>query len=280
MRRRKGRSALDERHKRVSGLVWGLLLIGIGVILGLQELHPRRAPLSEHSADRAVDGDTGTRWSSEWADDEWIAVDLGSSVDIARVRLVWEAAHARVYELEVSDDGTSWKTVFREENSEGGTEEHALQAHARWVRVHGLERATGYGFSLWELEVFGPPEPGQGEDAAGPLLSRNRPVQASSRETVPFPIPFFVSFWATWWPLFVIASGIPHLLVPRSDGEEIGGLVAVAVGGVFLLDNLDWTMRQAAPIGLIAVGLVIVLQGLRRATRREAAPEEEEAPPR
>jgi hypothetical protein len=280
MRRRKGRSVLDERHQRVSGLVWGLLLIGLGAILGLQEIHPNEPALTEHAAERAVDGDSGTRWASQFDDDEWIGVDLGASVEIAKVRLVWEGAHARVYEIEVSDDGSNWRSVFREENGEGGTEEHAIQARARWVRVHGIERATGYGFSLWELEVFGPPEPGQEAEAEGPLLSRNQPVQASSRETLPVPFPFLLSFWFAWWPLFVIASGLPHLLVPRSDGEEIGGLVTVAVGVVFLLDNLDWTLRQAAPIALVVVGLVIVIQGLRRATRGEQPDPEEETPPR
>jgi hypothetical protein len=234
-------------------------------------------PLSAHAAERLVDGDPETRWSSQFVDDEWLSVDLGSSLDLARVRLAWEAAHARVYELQVSDDGSSWETVFREENSEGGTEERVIDAHGRWVRVHCVERATAYGFSLWELEVFGPPEPGSAETELPPL-SRNRPVTASSRESVP--LPFLVGFWFSWWPLLVIASGLPHLLVPRSDGEEIGGLITVAIGTVFLLDNLDWTMRQAAPLALILVGLVIVMQGVRRAARKDEANKQEPDSPR
>jgi hypothetical protein len=130
-----------------------------------------------------------------------------------------------------------------------------------------VERATGYGVSLWEVEVFGPPEPDAGDDASGPLLSGGRPVTASSRESVPF--PFLVSFWFRWWPLFVIAAGLPHLLVPRSDGEELGGLITVAVGVLFLLDNLDWTWRQAAPVVLVVAGLAVLMQGLRQAGRKD-----------
>jgi hypothetical protein len=283
MRPSRERKRLDERHTRVSGLVWGLLLILLGVLLGMNELGLiEEQRLTEHSAERAVDGNPGTRWSSAFDDDESLDVDLGSAFELTRVRLVWEQAHARVYELQVSEDGSSWETVVRVDDGDGGTDEHEIDARGRWVRIHGIERATGYGFSLWEVEVYGRPGPGP-EAAAGPseaaadrLLSRDRPVTASSRESVPF--PFLVSFWFTWWPLFVVAAGLPHLLVPRSDGEEIGGLVTVAVGGVFLLDNLDWSLRQAAPIALVVVGLVVVMQGFRQTSRRKEPAADE--PPR
>ena len=39
----------------------------------------------------AVDGNTGTRWSSAFSDPQWIQVDLGSSQTICRVTLQWEA---------------------------------------------------------------------------------------------------------------------------------------------------------------------------------------------
>src|SRR4051794_9298311 len=36
-------------------------------------------------ASAAVDGDTGTRWSSTFSDPQWLGVDLGSTVTISRV---------------------------------------------------------------------------------------------------------------------------------------------------------------------------------------------------
>src|SRR5829696_1393217 len=41
----------------------------------------------------AVDGNAGTRWSSAFADPQWIRVDLGSARAVSRVVLRWEAAY-------------------------------------------------------------------------------------------------------------------------------------------------------------------------------------------
>lgn len=266
MQRPRGRPALDQRHQKVSSIVWGLTFIGLAGLLWTRPSDAVDTHLSRHAAERAVDGDPETRWSSKFDDDEWIRVDLGTSVEIDRVRLVWERAYARVYEIRLSDDGEEWRTVVRADDVEGGTEEHRIGARGRHVQVRGLKRATGYGFSLWEFEVYGPPGPEAAEDATGPLLSRGRPATASSVETVPVP-SVLVAFWFDWWPLLVVAAGLPHLVVPRSHSEELGGLVTVAVGVLFLLDKSDWswTWRQAAPVVLVLVGALVLTQGLRPA---------------
>jgi beta-galactosidase len=103
----------------------------------------------------AVDGQPGTRWSSEFSDPQWIAVDLGRPEHIARVVLDWEAAHARAYALEVSLDGRSWREVYRTDAGRGGSETiRFAPTDARWVRLRGIRRATGFGYSLWEMRVF------------------------------------------------------------------------------------------------------------------------------
>ncbi|WP_406178202.1 discoidin domain-containing protein [Streptomyces sp. NBC_00996] len=65
----------------------------------------------------ATDGDAGTRWSSVFEDDQWIQVDLGSSVSFDRVVILWEQAYAKTYTLQVSDDGDSWRDVKSVDNS-------------------------------------------------------------------------------------------------------------------------------------------------------------------
>jgi hypothetical protein len=37
----------------------------------------------------------------------------------------------------------------------GGTEDFAVNATARYVRLWGTQRGTGYGYSLWEFSVYG-----------------------------------------------------------------------------------------------------------------------------
>lgn len=110
----------------------------------------------EYAAEYAVDGHPGTRWSSEFSDPQWLAVDLGEVAVISRVELVWEAAYARSYAIQVSVDGTSWTDVFKTDEGKGGTEVvRFAPIAARWVRVYGTRRGTPFGYSLWELRVFG-----------------------------------------------------------------------------------------------------------------------------
>lgn len=59
----------------------------------------------------AVDGDPNTRWSSAYADDQWIQVDLGGTTRFDQVQLVWEQAYALDYQVQISDDGSHWQTV-------------------------------------------------------------------------------------------------------------------------------------------------------------------------
>ena len=70
------------------------------------------------------------------------------------VELGWESA-ARTYAIEVSADGETWKEVVRNDKGQGGVETLRFgPAEARWVRMHGLKRASKFGFSLWEFKVF------------------------------------------------------------------------------------------------------------------------------
>lgn len=103
----------------------------------------------------AVDGKPGTRWASDWSDDQWLRVDLGSSRVVGRVVLSWEAAHAKSYRIEVSPDGTNWREVFTTSAGNGGQDVVSFTpTAARFVRMTGIQRATGYGYSLYELEVY------------------------------------------------------------------------------------------------------------------------------
>lgn len=103
----------------------------------------------------AVDGDPATRWASDWSDPQWLKVDLGTEQPVARVVLRWEAAYARSYRVEVSRDGTTWRQVFATSNGNGGEDVVRFGATpARYVRMTGTQRATGYCYSLYELEAF------------------------------------------------------------------------------------------------------------------------------
>jgi len=102
------------------------------------------------------DGDPGSRWSSDYRDPSWIALDLGEPYRIEQVKLFWEAAHGRDYAIQVSTDGENWNTVFERNNGEGGTETIRFDpVTARFVRLFGKQRATRWGYSLYQFEIYG-----------------------------------------------------------------------------------------------------------------------------
>ncbi len=111
---------------------------------------------SGFEAGKAFDGNATTRWSSvEYVDPQWIYVDLGASYNIGRVKLLWEAAYAKSYRLEVSSDKTNWTTVFSTTNGDGGTDDISFSTSSgRYVRMYGTQRGTSYGYSLYEFEVY------------------------------------------------------------------------------------------------------------------------------
>jgi hypothetical protein len=105
-------------------------------------------------ASAAVDGNTGSRWSSAFSDPQWIQVDLGSSQPVCRVGLTWEAAYGSAYQIQVSDNASAWTTVYSTTTSTGGNQTVDVTGTGRYVRVNGTARATQWGYSLFELSVF------------------------------------------------------------------------------------------------------------------------------
>jgi chitosanase len=112
---------------------------------------------SAYPATLAVDGNTGTRWAStEGVDPSWIQVDLGAVDSISRVQLTWEAAYGKAYQVQTSTDGSTWSTAYSTAAGDGGVDNlTGLTAGGRFVRVTGSTRGTIYGYSLYELQVYG-----------------------------------------------------------------------------------------------------------------------------
>ncbi|MFI7599425.1 discoidin domain-containing protein [Actinoplanes sp. NPDC049681] len=106
---------------------------------------------------KAVDGNTSTRWASkEGGGEQWIAVDLGRTATVTELRVVWEAAYAKAYRFEVSDDSLTWTRVWSTSAGDGGVDtKSGLTATGRYVRILAQERATGYGYSMFEFEAYG-----------------------------------------------------------------------------------------------------------------------------
>ncbi|MET7274311.1 MULTISPECIES: discoidin domain-containing protein [Streptomyces] len=135
----------------------------------------------------AVDGDSGTRWSSAASDGQWLQVDLGATASVTRVVLQWEAAYGKDYRIQLSPDGNTWTDVKTVTGGDGGTDTLDVSGQGRYVRMQGVHRATPWGYSLWEFQVFGTTggtTPGScGTDNA----ARGKPASASSVENAGTP---------------------------------------------------------------------------------------------
>jgi hypothetical protein len=100
-----------------------------------------------------ADGDSSTRWSSGFSDNEWVVLDLGTPRPVGGLVLAWEAAYASAYAIRTSLDGRNWQDAYATTAGDGG-EDRVLFAprDARYVEVRLTQRGTPWGYSLWGIE--------------------------------------------------------------------------------------------------------------------------------
>jgi beta-glucanase (GH16 family) len=105
-----------------------------------------------------TDNNSTTRWASNFADNAWFTINLGSSYQISQLILNWEAAYGKQYEILTSTDGQNFTRLLIQPNGTGGIETHNFNPiTAKYIKFQGIERALPYGYSIWEVSVIGSP---------------------------------------------------------------------------------------------------------------------------
>ena len=113
---------------------------------------------NEKLPEYAVDGDIETRWSSLYADNQNFIIDLEDEYPIGTIKLYWEAAYTKEYDVLLSLDNENWTTVYSTTSGSGGTETVEFSGTmARYVKLNLNKRATEWGHSLWEIEIYRKP---------------------------------------------------------------------------------------------------------------------------
>ena len=129
---------------------------------------------SNGTATAAVDGNPGSRWETTWEDNQWIYVDLGAVYNLDHLRLLWEGAYTKHYQVCVAEELTS--EMLANLNDEDATNNFAIgwtvaadQTYdsfvsdqtvsvkgfaGRYVAINCIERGTQWGNSIYELEVY------------------------------------------------------------------------------------------------------------------------------
>ncbi|MFI5938348.1 discoidin domain-containing protein [Actinoplanes sp. NPDC051494] len=129
-------------------------------------------------ARHATDGNPETRWAvspqEQGRADSWLAVDLGSAVTVAGVRIAWEASYAKKFVIQTSTDALTWTDVAVVPQT---------RTASRWVGIDGRAGLVTHGgkgrITVTATEVRAPAPivegyPGTGRDLAR-LAARRLP---------------------------------------------------------------------------------------------------------
>ena len=117
------------------------------------------ATASNGNANNAIDYNGGTRWEASASDPQWLCVDLGSVKTIKEIDAWWETASARDFKVQVSSDGTNYKTVGIVNGAASGANRRdtivlADTVSGRYVRIYDTARTTNWGHSIFEMAVY------------------------------------------------------------------------------------------------------------------------------
>src|SRR5450631_3014709 len=205
-------------------------------------------------ASNAVDGNTATRWSSQFSDPQWLEVDLGASASISQVVLQWEAAYGKAFQVQTSPDGTNWTSIYSTTTGTGGTQTLNVTGTGRYVRMYGTARGTQYGYSLFEFQVYGTIGGGGGGCSATDA-ALNQPALASSTQNggTPASAAFDGNLGTRWSSAF---SDPQWLQVDLGSSQTICGVTLAwetAYGKAFQIqtspDGTNWTSIYSTTTG-------------------------------
>ena len=208
-------------------------------------------------ASNATDGSLSTRWSSAFSDPQWLEVDLGATQPICQVAIHWETAYAKAFQIQVSNDNSTWTTVYSTTTGTGGTQTLNVSGSGRYIRMYGTVRATQYGYSIYEFQVYTTSEientvtvtnPGAQTSKAGTAASLQ--VQASDS--------------ASGQTLTYAAAGLPAGLsinsstglisgTPTTAGTSTVTVTAADTTGASGSATFSWTVNPASTGNTVTV---------------------------
>jgi len=116
--------------------------------------------IQDNSADLAAsnitDGILSSRWASPYGqDNKVLTIDLEEISQISEINILWEAAYASAFTVELSIDKANWTQVYSGPGAVGGQSIPVNNIPARFVKINCISRVTQWGFSIYEVMVYG-----------------------------------------------------------------------------------------------------------------------------
>lgn len=156
----------------------------------------------DYQPEEAFDGNLGSRYAAaSYESGVTLGVDLGKTYKVSSVAFKWENAYATEYNIQVSKDGKAYDTVKTMTADKAETIEVPLDeaVEARYVRIECVKNALNYGYSIWEMGVYGTEvaevetttpvvEPGTGETTTPAKQDETTTSAKQDETTTPAPV--------------------------------------------------------------------------------------------
>lgn len=128
-----------------------------GEITGMSVIEASSVPSSMGTI---VDDSPTTSWQAASTVNEYVIIDLGDTYSIEGLRIMWEVANAKNYDVKVSSTNEDWASVsavyqFRNGESGNRTDEIRFESvECRYIRLELRTGSTQWGFRIFELDVY------------------------------------------------------------------------------------------------------------------------------
>jgi hypothetical protein len=140
--------------------------IAKGLGAPLKVIEATASSLSDHKTGEAgkgegpeytIDGLSGTRWASAYLDNQWIQWKLDATHNLNAIIINWEIATARKFRILLSNDGNNWTEVYNGGTGGSGKKRYDFKTpvDAQYVKLDLMQRSTEWGFSIWEVYIYG-----------------------------------------------------------------------------------------------------------------------------
>lgn len=130
------------------------------VFPSIETMSIKEVSSKETQINNIIDNNKGSRWQAETnAKGEYVIIDLGQEYSIGRILIMWEGANAAEYEVQYSIDGESWSDLIKFKDPTVGVHKRDDSllfetVEARYVKIIMNVPGSGYGYSIYEIDVF------------------------------------------------------------------------------------------------------------------------------
>lgn len=192
------------------------------------------------------DGNTSAGWQDPTnVDNTWVTVDLGSVKNVNSVKIYWEAANAKAYNLQTSSDNISYTTQVSKTNMAAGNRTDlisGLNVDCRYVRMQGVTRQLPYGYNIWEFEVY---------PAVTPVLTSLTVTPATPSITLGNTQQFTVAGLDQLGNAIALTNTTTWSVTGTGTAINSSGLFSSTSKGVFTVTALNTSISKTATIEVL-----------------------------